>query len=214
MTRIFAGMLIAALMAATSSIQAEDVKEVVLMGDLNPVEQGWKKTGKLDSKPGKIGEKTVIILDDQSTTDAVSYRIKIPKAMAIASQKGFEMTVTMMIAQKKQSKQSNGIEIRVAGQRVVFNLHNDGKNQSVRFWDPKLKKHIIGKIEGKDTLNSWKITYQPETGLELSVNGKKVAVPFSTLKGEGNYIAIGGISGLAKERIGTVSIENLTFKTL
>ncbi len=203
--------------------QAQNSYSLTLDGSTAPEKSGWKKSGNLELKTFKEGEKTLLDLYDQSETDLVSLSKNIPPEMnAMIKTKGFVLEITMKIF---PGMNSQGFSVNITDTlNYMISVFADDKMQSINIWDDKLKKQVGWKIDGADKFHTWKLVYRPpKDGVtpdnpgqaDLFVDGAKVIsdiTPAKSRAGNLGYVNLGGIGPTANQRAGRVLIEKLAFR--
>ncbi len=218
-------LLAASAMFAGSSglVMAQDSSVITLDGSTVPEKSDWKKSGALELKTAKEGDRTVLDIDDQSKTEFLSLSKTIPQEMiALIKSKGFVLEITMKIY---PGLNSQGFCVNIPGTlNYMFSMFANEKMQSLNVWNEQIKKQVSGKADDTDKFHTWKLVYRPpkewitkedKGQLTIYVDGVKSIegiTPVKTASGNYGYVSIGGVGPASKQRTGRILLEKLVFR--
>jgi hypothetical protein len=193
-----------------------DAKSTTITIDPNSSlkEQGWKELGGIAPTVKQIGDKNILVFDDQSLSDSSGCSYIIPEdVVKKALENGFVLTFTL---RWEGQPVPHTIELLLGDNRIFLALSNTPKEQAVVVVG--YSENVGGKVSRPERFHTWKLIRTRQGKTELQVDRKKVADVFCTLPAPLNRttgrLGIGGVHGSSKERIGRLEVERVSFEIL
>ena len=203
----------AATATATATVGAESTI-IALDANSSLKKQGWKEIDGIDPKVEQIGDKNILVFDDQSTTESSGCIYIIDDAtVKKILEKGFTLTCTL---RWEGDPPPHTIELLLGENRIFLGLYTRPKEQVVTVFGYSQK--CGGRVSRPERFHTWKLIWTPQGATELQVDGKKVADVLSTLETPLNWktgsLGIGGVHVTSKERIGRLEVKRVSLEIL